>query len=210
MCYSPETSIGSFLVGITFSFLLTRRPSTDDQIVGYFLGFVSLMQGIEYLLWNHQNCDPYNRAVSQAGILLNHLQPVVLGALILLLSPVKNHRIPIVIITAFYAFAAAVYSQKFFNVDVPCTQRDEKDPHLFWKWNWQEGAAQLYGLFLAILTLFPMIGFMDKTYGFLIGLTSFSTFALSSYLYDRKFVGAMWCFFAALSPVLIFFFRAVL
>ena len=38
------------------------------------------MQGIEFLLWKHPVCDDYHKAVSVAGMILNHLQPVVLGA----------------------------------------------------------------------------------------------------------------------------------
>ena len=73
MCFSKNASIVSFTIGIVGSILCITLGTATDKIVGYFLGYVSLMQGIEYLLWSHQICDNYNRVVSIIGMLLNNL-----------------------------------------------------------------------------------------------------------------------------------------
>jgi nicotinamide riboside transporter PnuC len=87
MCFSPEASIRSLLAGVFGSLLCISLGTTKDKIVGYFLGFVSLMQGIEYLLWKHQKCDNYNKVISITGMILNHLQPFILGVIVLILNP---------------------------------------------------------------------------------------------------------------------------
>ena len=87
MCFSSEASIRSLTAGLLGSFLCVSLGTATDKIMGYFLGFVSLMQGIEYLLWKHQTCNHYNRAISILGMVLNHLRPVILGIVVLLLNP---------------------------------------------------------------------------------------------------------------------------
>jgi hypothetical protein len=86
MCYSANASIVSFTFGVIGSLLCVSLGSVKDKILGFFLFFVSFMQGIEYLLWKHQICDNYNKFISVLGMILNHLQPIVLGLLVILFN----------------------------------------------------------------------------------------------------------------------------
>ena len=87
MCFSAEVSLGSFIIGIVFSIILFFQTKFQDyRIVSIFLGFVSLMQLIEYFLWKHQKCDNINKNLSYLGMILNHSQPIVLGALVICLG----------------------------------------------------------------------------------------------------------------------------
>ena len=68
MCFSKEVSLATFIIGVLGGFLCYSVNSPDYKIIGLFFGFVSLMQGIEYLLWCHQTCDTYNKILTNAGI----------------------------------------------------------------------------------------------------------------------------------------------
>lgn len=83
MCFSARVSIITFIIGIIGAYKCIQLGEPLDKIIGYFLGFVALMQLIEYLLWTHQKCDKYNKMLSITGMLLNHLQPIMLGLLVL-------------------------------------------------------------------------------------------------------------------------------
>ena len=121
MCFSAEISIITFIVGIIGSLLCISLGKPVDKILGYFFIFVSLMQGIEYLLWNHQKCDNYNRFLSILGMVLNHLQPIVLGLLILYFN--KNVSTKIMYLIMFlYLCAIIPYSIQFLNnKNLECT-----------------------------------------------------------------------------------------
>ena len=90
------------------------------------------MQGIEYLLWTHQKCDNYNRFVSILGMILNHLQPFVLGLIILFCN---KHLIHTKLIMFLYLLLIIPYSIQFlFNKKSQCTIKNTEN-HLSWKWN---------------------------------------------------------------------------
>ena len=84
MCFSKDVSLATFLTGFIGGLLCFSTGVVDLKIIGLFFMFVSLMQGIEYLLWIHQTCDDYNKNISYLAMVLNHLQPVVLCILLIL------------------------------------------------------------------------------------------------------------------------------
>ena len=86
MCFSASLSLLSFTLGITGSILVYTLDGPSNKIIAMFLGFVSFMQLIEYLLWIHQICDDYNKLLSKIGMWLNQLQPIVLGLLVLIFN----------------------------------------------------------------------------------------------------------------------------
>ena len=87
MCYSAEASLATLVFGLAGSAGIYRLGSTYDHIIALYIGYVSLMQGIEWVLWKNQACDAFHKNVSVLGMLLNASQPLVLGAIILTLSP---------------------------------------------------------------------------------------------------------------------------
>ena len=83
MCFNKELSLVSFSTGTIFSILLYQLNNITYKILGLFLGYVSLMQLIEFLLWSHQICDNYNKMISILGMILNYGQPIILAILLL-------------------------------------------------------------------------------------------------------------------------------
>jgi len=207
MCFSAKSSIIAFFVGVIGSILCISLGEINDKIVGYLFLFVAFMQGIEYLLWNHRKCDMYNRIISVLGMILNHLQPIVLGIIILLinpyLTPAKVFWIKIFIFI--YIFVIIPYSFKYIsNKDIQCTIKRGK--HLYWKWTNMKYYIFIYSLFLFTFCLFAILGMKNLTYGIsfaFIGLFSYIT----SYIFYSKSTGALWCYYAVFIPIIYYFLR---
>ena len=50
MCFSAEVSLMTFIIGTVGSFFVYNIGTPFDHIVGLYLGFTSLIQGIEFLI----------------------------------------------------------------------------------------------------------------------------------------------------------------
>ena len=198
MCFSKEVSLGTFIAGTVGGFLCYLTGSPDYKILGIFFMFVSLMQGVEYLLWKHPICDSYNEKLSYIGMILNHLQPIVLALLIYLFNNDVNlnHLLPLVIV---YSLVITHYSLKFKKGEEACTMKN-KYSHLNWKWNDLDNKTEVYILFL--ITLF-LLGFFfpNKKIGVTFSIFAVLSFVISYFIYNHKgSVGSMWCFFTAFAP----------
>jgi len=208
MCFSEQASIVSFTAGIIGSALCISLGTTPDKVVGFFLGYVSLMQGIDFLLWRHQICDNYNQMVSIMGMLLNHLQPIVLGLIILYIARPKMSRF-IIAIMCIYAIIITIYSIPFFtslSISDQCTLKNETN-HLYWKWNNMKGHHLVYIFFTLTMCSILILG---VKYGVKFALVSLLTYTSSFILYQQSVAGALWCYYVAYLPILYFVARILL
>jgi hypothetical protein len=206
MCYSAPVSLATFLVGTGFSALLYTLGAPFYRLVGLFLGFVSLMQGIEFLLWRHQVCDTTHKALSIAGMILNHLQPLVLIALTYAIY--RRNGPALLALAALYTAVIIPYSAQYFRADrLQCTKPAESDcgnPHLIWNWNRLPFADPVYLLFLTTFVLTALLGFGSIRDGAGFAVTAVITYAASHLFYPRPAVGALWCFWVALFPLAMY------
>jgi len=202
MCYSANVSLFTFTIGIGFSALLVFSADKFHRLLGWFLGFVSFMQLIEYLLWMHPVCDEYNKNVSLIGMVLNHLQPVVLA---LLTGLFYQQRLPVLAaLVAVYLVVIIPYSAQFTS-DLRCSTRQcgATDPHIVWNWNTMKGDRLAYMVFLGTFVGVGLAG-MPLGAGGLFATGSVLTYGLSSLIYDRKVMGSLWCFWTAFIPAAIY------
>jgi hypothetical protein len=173
--------------------------TVTDKIFGAFLAFVSLMQGVEYYLWTHQTCDEGNRNATILGMILNHLQPLVLFGLILLWNP--NARTDRVMWAAalVYLIVFSHVSNRFLqNPDLQCTQKGVAN-HLVWGWNRvMYGQVTPYYLFIVAMALIGYRGLPQFGLPFAIAVPA--TFISSAIVYPQPVIGALWCFWTALIP----------
>ena len=208
MCFSPLASVSTFLIGIIGAILCLTLGTPTDNLVGLFFGFVSSMQGIEFALWNNLDCNEINKIISVLGMVLNHLQPIVLSILILLLN--KNLSVTtkkiIILSTIIYAIVITIYSYQFALED-ECTIKNEHK-HLEWKWNGMKYRASVYILFLFMLIMLFYIGTPDKKSGIILSGLSLISYLISYFIYkDQKVVGSLWCLFASFTPIIWYTFN---
>jgi hypothetical protein len=204
MCFSPLASISTFIIGIIGAILCLTLGTPTDKLVGYFFGFVSSMQGIEFLLWINQDCNNINKFISLLGMILNHLQPIILSILILLLNNNLSTTTKQIIIlsTIIYAIVITAYSFQLKEENDKCTLKNEFK-HLEWKWNDMKNKTIVYMLFLFMLILLFYVGTPDKKSGVILSAISLISYLISYFIYkDEKVIGALWCLFASFTPIL--------
>jgi hypothetical protein len=210
MCFSSELSILSFIVGFIGSILCISLGKITDKIIGYFLGFVSLMQEIEFLLWNHQTCDNYNKVVSFIGMILNHSQPIVLGLLIFIFNTkIETKKLYLIFgLLCFYTIIIIPYSIQFItNKKLYCTLKGINKPHLLWKWNTLNYSVFVYYIFSIVLYLLLLLGIPNILYGLCFAFIGFVIHYISLVVYPNKYSGAIWCFFSAFLPLIYYIIR---
>ena len=202
MCFSAEISMTAFTIGLGFSILLIQSGTKFKKLMGYFLGYVSLMQFIEYLLWKHPICDNYNKTVSVVGMMLNHLQPIVLAGLTAFFY---NKQLPMLsLISVIYLLVIIPYSLQYTS-DLQCTTKKcgSTDPHLVWNWNNLKYGDFAYFVFLCAFVGIGLYG-MPLSEGIFFSMFAVFTNVASQIFYDRKVVGSLWCFWTAFVPVALY------
>ncbi len=204
MCFSARVSLVTFLIGIIFSYLLYQSTNPNYKIIGLFLGFVSLMQGIEFLLWIHPICDLWHKSFSILGMILNHLQPIILYFLIKYYHPslsISSKNILFYLILLYTIIIIPYSLQYLTSSNLQCTITKCQNPHLIWNWNRMKYKEYVYVYFLICLVILSGLGMPNPNMGHLLAVLTLVTYFASYFIYDREAVGALWCFYAALLPM---------
>lgn len=96
------------------------------------------MQLIEYFLWKNQPCNatntPKNVKTTKFGILVNHLEPIVLWLAVLYLSK-KKLPSSINYFMVFFIITTIIYTINSLKKVECTTVSEQSEPHLRWKWN---------------------------------------------------------------------------
>jgi hypothetical protein len=196
MCFNSQVSLITFIIGALGSIRLYNLGYKPEA---YFYAWVIFMQLIEYFLWNNQKCDNTNKNLTNAGIFINHLEPIILWLSILYFN---QNKLPSFVnaYMIIYLILTFLYTKTLFNnKNLECTTvTEESTPHLHWKWNYGKNFSLYYAYFIGGLVLLSLYG-LDK--GFSNSIALLLSFGLSFYIYsNKKAVGAMWCFMAAFVP----------
>lgn len=202
MCFNAPVSLITYIIGSVFSILLIIRNKNHQRPIGLFLLFVVQMQILEYILWKNQECNKINEITTKLSAYFNNLQPFVLYIIIVYFFGQSNIHILIHIIMLLYLIICIVYTNHSLK-NIKCTLADcPKSIHLYWKWN----VADYYGLFylfyfiISFLLLYMYIKPLWISHVFLI------SFVLSFIIYYKvKAIGAIWCFFAAICPIIFYY-----
>lgn len=195
MCYNENVSIITYIVGIIGCILLIYNNYIPEAI---FYFFVIQMQLIEFMLWKNQLCNNININISKLGILINHMEPIILYIGIYFFSkkvlPIWIHYMMLL-----YLVGSIIYTIKVFKNECT-TVTPDSSPHLHWKWNEGKFSGLYYTLFLTILVILSIYGIEN---GIIMSAIILCGFITSFYIYGNKHsIGAMWCFYAAIAPYL--------
>lgn len=205
MCFSYESSIISLLVGTISSIFVFLLGGFFDKIVGCWFFYVSLMQGIDAILWKHQTCDNFHKNVTFIGSMLNTTQPLILALIFSLYSKQANIPMLIAILLCYFVYGIIIFFRKHDDTYY-CTQPKEGDPHLIWNWTVGEYRILDWTVYLLSLCLLSIYGLNEKL-AFLFSCSIISGLTVSFFMYPRESIGSLWCFFTALSPPLYLILR---
>lgn len=200
MCFSAEVSLLTYILGMSGSLALYTR---GDQILALFYATVVQMQLVDLVIWKYPACGTVNTSATRAGILINHLEPLVLYAGIVALST-RTLPLGVHALVFWYTLYSLYYTTKALRGVTCTTVTEESKPHLHWKWNDMSGKQTHYTLFLLVLVALSVYGLDSGLSHALILLISF--FMSFSVYQKRKSTGAMWCFLAAFVPWLLVLF----
>jgi len=207
MCFSERVSWTTLAASWTGCAAMASTGQPHLQAMAGFLALVGGMQLWEALLWRNTGCTPTNGALSDAGAINNHLEPVALYAMSALLltprSPAKA-RLAAVVMAAYVAvFATLTVGFLRRPLERRCTRLT--DHGLAWQWNdYGKATDPAYLLFLAAFVT-TTYAYMPPGFDHTMVAVTVSSFAISSAIYGRRgMTGSMWCFFAALVPWLSF------
>lgn len=206
MCFNKEVSLVSFFTGVFFSYLIYQFNDVSYKILGLFLGYVSLMQLIEFLLWSHQICDNYNKFISICAMILNNSQPIILAILLLTFyKQSKENKQYITGILIIYSIIILFYSSQFFKPEnLKCTIKGG-NPYLLWNWNDMPYWKSMSIIFAISLALLVYIGIPDKKLAYKVIIMGSFILISSAIIYPRNFVGTLWCFYSVFIPMILYF-----
>lgn len=207
MCFSERVSWMTLAASWTGCAAMASTGQRHLQAMAGFLALVGGMQLWEALLWRNTGCTSTNGALSNAGVINNHLEPVALYAMSALLlaprSPVRA-RIAATVMVAYVAvFATLTVGFLRRPLERRCTLLT--DSGLVWQWNdYGKATDPAYALFLAAFVT-TTYAYMPPGFDHKMAAVTVSSLAISSAIYGRRgMTGSMWCFFAALVPWLSF------
>jgi hypothetical protein len=209
MCFSAQASLATLIIGLAGSALVFTLNRSFDHIIALYIAYVSLMQGVEYALWSHQTCDELHKWISKIGMILNASQPLVLGLIVLLMSPraLKNSHAILLILAIYSVFA--VFYFKEYTKDLQCTTPRPDDPHLVWNWGTLSSYHIWWTIYLVSVVLISILGMPTLNNGTDFALIAALGMGLSILVYPRQDMGAMWCFFTALTLPIYYVYRTV-
>ena len=214
MCFSENQSKIVFITNIITCFMIYNHKNSTNthKIIALFFLFVGFMQLFDVIFWKNQNMNDkeqksINFTTTKIAMFFNHLQPIVLGLLILLYFKKLGKLSKILLII--YTIIILLYTFDIYNkidytiVDnVNFLNRDK--PSLKWDWNYKNNHTFVYIIFIITLLYISYENFSYPT-NILLSFILLISFVLSKSYFKGKVVGRFWCKIAALVPLLFLF-----
>jgi len=207
MCYTYNTSINSFIIGVISSIILliinNQQSKIDEKrkdynIIAYFFLFVTLMQLYDAIFWKYKD-GKVNEVTTKIAMITNHLQPIILALLIYYFKKSLKKESKYLIIL--YTVVITLYTLNSWNKIKYTEVTETSKPSLNWSWNHQYGEPIVYFIFLVTLII---LFYQNVSYGGkLAAIISLLSFIFSLYKYQiQASTGRFWCFFSAYAPIL--------
>jgi hypothetical protein len=209
MCYSLEASLTALTTGLLGGGALTLNHNPSEKILGYLFMYVSLMQGFDAVFWTtdkkvksgDKTAIEINESLTKIAMIVNHLQPVVLGWLIYLFK--GNVEMGSLVVLFIYVLTAIQWEIGVWPKLSTTIEKPPASPGLFWEWTAtiDYRGWLFYGFFaLTISTLILQnLDFPANALGIGLILTTLG-FSLQQYT-PKSDVGRWWCNYAAYIPL---------
>lgn len=179
MCWSPQVSLNTFLVGL-FGFTFAIANGADIPLMLFMLCFTT-MQLAEYFIWNNLNIPYWNTVYSWFGIIILFLE------VIFAISLMKHSMIKWGLLIGFIIYSFIIW--KFF-IDYPFTKVGS-DGHLQWWW------IKDYSPIIVLIWLFFFLTPIFLSGHYIAGSIAILTLLISIIGYYRAgTVSSMWCWIA--------------
>lgn len=214
MCYTKESSIIAFFVGIISSFLLyiygNPTYKQENLVISSLFIFVSFMQIFDFMMYIDPKCTSgWNKLAGYLGPLFNSFQPIILFIFIQKFytqDPTSFNSLQIKIIYLLNYLYIIFILYLYFNYlkkNQLCS--NVVDGRISWAW-YNHGFDKLWSSFYYLVTIMNILVLINYKYIFLSSLIGFIFLAIS-YLKYQPHVGEFWCWFVNSIPLIILFFQ---
>jgi hypothetical protein len=190
MCYSSEVSIGTFTGVTAICIYLWFRNNKIDRAVSLILFVIGFMQLLEWILWENQDCNAINQAVTAILPVYLYLQPLALSLIVWQMNAGSGTLYPYIILVVgilfpFYAFSA-------FRTRNVCTKKGTCG-HLDWniKNDFFDSSLSPVTRVIIILYYFSMV-YVGATLKNKVLSASFILLWASSWLYTNIYYKEAW------------------
>jgi len=188
MCWNERVSLNTFL----FSFFAVNFAYFNNIINIYeylfFYSFISI-QLLEYFTWKHLHNKKINRLLSQLGLFLIFMQPL----LIILIPNNVKFNIKATLITLYLIF----FSLIFFSIKNDFSMEKAPNGHLAWNW------LKYPPLIVIIwLTFYLVILLYAKKY-FIFAINAIIVLAIYYTYYKTNTWGSLWCWISNIMSLLL-------
>jgi len=188
MCWNQKISLNTFLFsffGISFAYF-----NNVINIYGYlfYLSFVS-MQLVEYFAWGNLNDKKMNRFLSQIGLFLIVIQPV----LFTLSHYIIEKQIKTVLIASYFIFI--LFCVFYFPIDFSMN----KAPNGHLAWNWLRFHPII--IFIWVAYCFGLFLYENRYFEFSVYLIIF--LAIFYTYYKTNTWGSLWCWISNLLAAIL-------
>ena len=199
MRYDADTSRNAFVIGIASSIALyCSTPRSDYKAVALFLGYVTLMQGFDYLFWTYPKPSEINHIATKAAAVVNLMQPIVLYLLLKLQSNKIASRLAFV-----YFLCAAIYTLIHWNKLTFTEVKPDSALSLRWDWNNYKGSVLIFSLYL-IVSLYCIKQGLSYPLNYLFIAIFIGTYLFGVFKHKINVsYGRFWCYYAAYAPLLL-------
>lgn len=135
MCYSKESSLNGYILGVSSSVILLNSDNESYKHIGLLFLSISLMQLLEYMIWSDERCVKWNNIASKLIFVVLSMQVIFLflGGYLFNTLYISNN-ILIGIICLIVSFLLYYIIDVFvINKNVLwCTKANKESGHLIW------------------------------------------------------------------------------
>jgi hypothetical protein len=169
------------------------------------------MQLFDWIFWETQDLEDeksktVNYTFTKIAMVVNHLQPLVLAALIYIYKGYVN-EVSLILLTI-YIISITIYTVKAYSkIDytrekyIPETQLKT----LYWQWNTQEHSVFVYTMFLLAMSGLLFYNF-DYPLNIINVMINIISFLVAGYYVKGYTVGRWWCTIASFVPLIFLIF----
>ena len=216
MCFSKESSIISYLIGLVPSYLLLKSNNKYNKHIGLFCLTFIQMQFAEFLMWSDIKCQ---NNLNQYGSILAHLilclQPlsILIGAYYFKTTTIDQKLLLALIFIYMIPFLMALYHHFVKKKVKLCSLNTKKNKgELMWDFNIRKDwwFYQIYSIIQPASILLLWLLLKDKTKGKVMFGLLLSSIILSiiytKSIQPKKFLNdweSKWCFLSISIPTII-------
>lgn len=211
MCFSPEVSLITYILGTIASLYLLMKGDKYDKHIGLFtLTFIQI-QLVEFFMWIDQDCNKNinHYASIFAGYILN-LQPlsIIIGAIIFKTTNISNNLL--YIFSLIFIISLINYSiDVAYNKKKLCS-KSINNGYLEWDVIKEIGLFYYSIYFIFMFLIWPFLKNEKGIIIFIFGLISLLYGLNENYKFNFAQWESKWCFFGVLLPFIIIIYNKLI